>query len=179
MGYLYDFAGLREIVDYYDSKIKKGELSLKFIIVGDGGIYNSLKNHVNNIKADWVKLVGRVPFFDITEYIALADLCLLSFKINDITKEITPIKIIEYMAMRIPIIASKVGGLAELVEHEKNGLCVMSGSIGELINAINRLITDEKLRKKLSDNGFRYVKKFDVKTILLHFKDLYEELFMV
>ena len=83
---------------------------------------------------------------------------------------------LEYMAMRIPIIASKVGGLKELIKHEENGLCVVSGSIKELTNAIDRLIVDEKLRKKISDAGFKYVKKFDIQKIMPLFKDLYEEL---
>ncbi|MHA1988642.1 MAG: glycosyltransferase, partial [Promethearchaeota archaeon] len=102
MGYLYEFAGLKEIIDYYHQDVVERNLKLKFLILGDGGIYTHLQNYLKEIKADWVILPGKVPFNEITEYIELADLCLLSFKINDITKEIMPIKILEYMAMKKP-----------------------------------------------------------------------------
>ncbi|MHA1235490.1 MAG: glycosyltransferase, partial [Promethearchaeota archaeon] len=46
MGYLYDFAGLKEIIDYYNADVKSGKLNIKFLIVGDGGIYTHLINHV-------------------------------------------------------------------------------------------------------------------------------------
>lgn len=78
MGHLYEFAGLKEIIEYYDDDVKAGKYNFKFIIIGNGGIYNSLVNYVKNIDADWVKLTGRLPFFELTEYFALADLCLMS-----------------------------------------------------------------------------------------------------
>ena len=65
MGYLYEFAGLKNIIDFYNADIKSGKYKLKFLIVGDGGIYNSLVKHVNDIDANWVIFTGKVPFLDI------------------------------------------------------------------------------------------------------------------
>ena len=87
MGYLYEFAGLKEIIDYYNPKVHENNLNLKFLILGDGGIYNFLRSYIKKVNANWVILAGRVPYSEITEFIELADLCLLSFAINDITKE--------------------------------------------------------------------------------------------
>ncbi|NVM35971.1 MAG: hypothetical protein HWN81_10265 [Candidatus Lokiarchaeota archaeon] len=42
MGFLYDFAGLEEIVTFYNDDVKAGKFNLKLIILGDGGIYNKL-----------------------------------------------------------------------------------------------------------------------------------------
>lgn len=137
MGYLYDFAGLKEIIDYYHSDIKQGKLNLKFLILGDGGIYNSLKNHIEQLNADWVILAGRVPFFEITEYIELADLCILSFEINEITREITPIKIIEYMAMQKPVLSTALPGVVNELGEESGVIFALNQK--ELVKQIGKL----------------------------------------
>jgi len=67
MGHLYEFAGLKEIIDYYNADVKAGKYNFKFIIIGDGGIYNRLINHVKEINADWVILSGKVAFLVVTE----------------------------------------------------------------------------------------------------------------
>jgi len=157
MGYLYDFAGLKEIIDFYHHDVKNGKYNLKFLIVGDGGIYNNLVNYVNEIKADWVILVGRVPYFEITEYIHLADLCLLSFKINLITKEITPIKIIEYMAMKKPILSNSLPGVV-LELGEESGVIFVKNQV-DLIAKIKDLIPLKEELKQRGEKGFDYVKK--------------------
>ena len=157
MGYMYEFAGLKEIIDYYDSDVKDGKLNLKFIILGDFGIYNSLVNYVKNIGADWVIIQRRVPYFDITEYIALADLCLLSFKINNITREITPQKIFEYMAMKKPVLSTNLPGV--MLEIGKNNGVIFVKNQKELIRKIGGFISQRKKLEEIGQTGFNLVKK--------------------
>ncbi|MFX1391348.1 MAG: glycosyltransferase [Promethearchaeota archaeon] len=157
MGYLYEFAGLKEIVDYYHPKVINEKLNIKFLILGDGGIYNSLKAYVDEINANWVILAGRVPYTDITEYIELADLCLLSFAINDVTKEITPIKIIEYMAMKKPVLTNSLPAI--VLELKKNSDLIFAKNQQELIKMIGDLIPQKEKLKKIGQKGFEIVKK--------------------
>ena len=157
MGYLYDFAGLKEIIAYYNANVKNGKINLKFLILGDGGIYNDLANHVRITRADWVTLAGRVPFSDITEYIELADLCLLSFKINDITRDITPIKIIEYMAMKKPVLSNSLPGVK--LEFGKNSGVIYEKNQGDLIRKIGSLIPRKMELKQIGLKGFEVVVK--------------------
>ena len=156
MGFLYDFAGLIEIIEFYNNKVKNGEINLKFIILGDGGIYNTLKKYVEDNNADWVYLIGRVQYFDITEYMHLADLCLLSFKINDITKEITPIKIIEYMAMKKPVLSNSLPGV--ILEIGKNNGVIFAKNQEDLIRKIGQLYTDRNNLQKIGQKGYELVK---------------------
>ncbi|MFX1309503.1 MAG: glycosyltransferase [Promethearchaeota archaeon] len=170
MGYLYEFAGLKEIIDYYNSRIYKNNLKLKFLILGDGGIYNSLQTHIKKLKADWVILTGRVPYSEITEFIELADLCLLSFAINDITKEITPIKIIEYMAMKKPVLSNGLPG----VIYELGTDCgvIFTKNQKELIEKIEELIPFKEDLRKRGIKGFNLVKtKFNWENIIKDFKN--------
>ncbi len=157
MGYLYDFAGLKEIIDFYHHDVKNGNYNLKFLIVGDGGIYNKLVKYVKEINANWVILIGRVPYFEIAEYIHLADLCLLSFKINSVTKEITPIKIIEYMAMKKPVLSNSLPGVV-LELGEESGVIFGKNQV-DLIAKIRELIPLKEELNQRGEKGFDFIKK--------------------
>ncbi len=157
MGYLYDFAGLKEIIDFYHHYVENGKCNLKFLIVGDGGIYNDLVRYVKEIKADWVILTGRVPYFEITEYIHLADLCLLSFKINSVTREITPIKVIEYMAMKKPVLSNSLPGV--VLDLGKESGVIFGKNQVDLISKIKDLILLKEELKQRGEKGFDYIKK--------------------
>ncbi|MHA1987702.1 MAG: glycosyltransferase [Promethearchaeota archaeon] len=169
MGHLYEFAGLKEIIDHYNSKVKTGNLNLKFLILGDGGIYNSLRNYIEKIEADWVILAGRVPYNEIKEYIELTDLCLLSFAINDITKEILPIKILEYMAMKKPVLTNSLPGVVH--ELKKDSDLIFAENQNELIEMIEDLIPQKENLKKIGQKGYELVKKkYTWKKIITDFK---------
>lgn len=60
---------------------------------------------------------------------------------------------LEAMAHGVPVVASRVGGLARLVEHEVTGLLVTPGDAGELRAAVERLLTDDDLRARLGAAG--------------------------
>ncbi|NVM35972.1 MAG: glycosyltransferase [Candidatus Lokiarchaeota archaeon] len=87
-------------------------------------------------------LPGRVPFFEISEYIQLADLCLLSFKRNEITKEIIPIKILEYMAMLKPVLCNSLPAFID--EFGRNSGIIFAKKQNELIKEIGNLINKKE-----------------------------------
>lgn len=165
MGHLYEFAGLKEIIEYYDDDVKAGKYNFKFIIIGDGGIFNSLVNYVKKVDADWVILTGRSPFFELTEYFALADLCLMSFKLNEITKDITPVKIMEYMAMKKPVLSNSLPGVV-LEIGQNNGL-IFTKNQNHLITKIGELVAQKSELKKIGQKGFELIKKRYLWPILL------------
>jgi len=157
MGYLYKFAGLKEIIDHYNSDILSGKLKIKFLIVGDGEIYNQLINHVKKINADWVILTGKVPFFETTEYLELADLCLMGFELNDVTKDITPVKVMEYMAMKKPVLSTSLPSVVR--EIGKNNGVIFAQNQKELIEKIGDLIKEKEKLKNLGLQGYELIKK--------------------
>ena len=157
MGYLYDFAGLKEIIDYYHNKIKRENLPFKFLIVGDGGVYTQLKHHIEEIGADWVILTGRVPFFDITEYMALADLCLMSFSLNNITRQITPVKVMEYLAMKKPVLSNNLPSVVSEIGHD-NGV-IFAKNQKDLIKKIGEMYIKRAELPALGKKGFELIQK--------------------
>jgi len=155
MGYFYDFAGLKEIIDYYNANVINGKLKFKFILVGDGGIYDHLIKHCEKIKANWVFFTGRLPFFEITEYIELADLCLMSFNLNEITRDITPVKIMEYMAMKKPVLSNNLPGVMR--EIGKNNGVIYAKNQLDLIRRIEILSYDKEKLKDIGQRGYRLI----------------------
>lgn len=169
MGFLYDFAGLIEIVEYYNKDVNQGKIKLKFLIIGDGGIYNQLKDFIKKESANWVILTGRISFFHLPEYIALSDLCLLSFAINDITKEITPIKIIEYMAMKKPVLSNNLPGVVS--EIGKDHGVIFARNQQNLIKKIGEIIKQKEELNDIGLKGYKFVKEHYTWTkILISFK---------
>jgi len=157
MGYLYDFAGLKEIIDYYNTDVKAGKFKIKFLIVGDGGIYNSLFRYVKEIEADWVVLTGKVPFFETTEYIELSDLCLMSFELNEVTKDITPVKVMEYMAMKKPVLSNSLPSVVSEIGRD-NGV-IFAPNQKELIKKIGELTKGKEKLKAIGLQGYELIKK--------------------
>ena len=169
MGYMYEFAGLKEIIDYYNTDVKTGKLNLKFIILGDFGIYNFLVNYVKEIRANWVVIQRRVPYFEIPEYIQLADLCLLSFKINNITREIIPQKIFEYMAMKKPVLSTCLPGV--FLEIGQNNGVIFVKNQKELITKIGESISYKMELEAIGQDGFKFIKqKYTWSKIIKNFK---------
>ena len=72
--------------------------------------------------------------------------------------ESVPNVIKEAYFLKIPVVASNVGGIPEIVTHEKTGLLVKPDDPQGLADAINRLLENQDYAKKLSDAGYEFLK---------------------
>jgi glycosyltransferase involved in cell wall biosynthesis len=83
---------------------------------------------------------------------------------------------VEFMRMNIPVVASSVGGLPEIVQHEKTGLLLDELSPGRIAEAIERLARDEALRQKLTREAEVFSRKFDGREQIGQLLEIYEKL---
>ncbi|MBI5253790.1 MAG: glycosyltransferase family 4 protein, partial [Euryarchaeota archaeon] len=60
----------------------------------------------------------------------------------------------------VPVVASRVGGIEEIIEHEYNGILFEKENSKELAEGIIRILENKELRKKLIENGRESLKKF-------------------
>jgi glycosyltransferase involved in cell wall biosynthesis len=74
--------------------------------------------------------------------------------------------VIDSMALGVPPVAFAVGGLVELVQHERNGLLVRLGDLPGFAAAAARLIEDERVRRRLGDAGPARAAEFDVESMV-------------
>jgi len=131
--------------------------NVHLMLVGDGPDEQKLKQ-----QAEEMGLAERASFFPFTnepEYVfGRLDLTVLpSFH-----KEGLPNVLLESMAMRVPVVASRLGGVPEVVLAGETGYTVEPGDSGQLADAIYRLWADQESYHQMSAYACRLVEeKFD------------------
>jgi glycosyltransferase involved in cell wall biosynthesis len=111
MGWLYTFSGLDIVARMI---AESDDPHLKILIVGNGELWDSLQEIKQADKiGDRIITVGWKPYPEMPSYIAASDICILPAQNNRIMENIVPIKIIEYMAARKPVIATELPGLVK------------------------------------------------------------------
>jgi glycosyltransferase involved in cell wall biosynthesis len=86
-----------------------------------------------------------------------------------------PMALIEAMSWGLAVITAPVGGIPELIVHEKNGLLVQPGHTQQLTNAMLSLIENERLRLTLGEAARDSVKSLDVHFYIEFLNNLYHE----
>jgi glycosyltransferase involved in cell wall biosynthesis len=85
--------------------------------------------------------------------------------------------IAEAMACAKPVVATQVGGIPEIVEHERTGLLVPAGEPTPLAEALLALLHDPALRTRMGEAGRRrFLERFDSRTMAAQYEALYETL---
>jgi glycosyltransferase involved in cell wall biosynthesis len=139
------------------------------VIVGDGPDRGAVEAEVRRLGLeDRVQLAGERG--DVAELLASSDVFVLSSR-----SEGLPVSVLEAMAAELPVVASRVGGLAELVVEGETGLLVPPGDQTALSEALGRLVGDGELRRKLGAAGrARAESSFDLSEFRRAHLDLYD-----
>jgi glycosyltransferase involved in cell wall biosynthesis len=121
--------------------------AFRAVIVGDGPDRAQIEAEIRRLGLGRsVELVGRHDA--VPELLAESDIFALSS-----TSEAMPMTILEAMAAALPIVASAVGGVPELVVHAESGLLVPQRDPDALAGAIGRLLADPELRRRLGSSA--------------------------
>jgi glycosyltransferase involved in cell wall biosynthesis len=80
------------------------------------------------------------------------------------------------MRMKIPVIASPVGGLLEVVQHNKTGIFLDDLNADSIARAISSLMQNKSLREQLTENAELFSRKFDGAEQLKQITDIYKKL---
>jgi glycosyltransferase involved in cell wall biosynthesis len=87
-----------------------------------------------------------------------------------------PISLAEALSMEKPVVATKVGGVKEIVHDNKTGLMVEPTDVTALASALNRLLENQSLANRLGKNGREFVvNNFDWNILAARFEALYKE----
>lgn len=128
-------------------KINHPDLSL--IVVGDGGERAELEATVERLEiAQHVEFVGYKSRAEVRDYLLQSDMLVLpSFA------EGVPVVLMEAMAAGVPVVSTRIAGIAELVEEGVSGFLVPPGDVACLNECISTLLQDRQLRAQFGAAG--------------------------
>jgi glycosyltransferase involved in cell wall biosynthesis len=121
----------------------------RFLLVGDGPLRSLTQ------PSDRVRLTGMVPHAEMPAYLAACDILVSPHGRQADGGEFfgSPTKLFEYMAAGRAIVASAVGQIAQVLEHETSALLVPPDDPQALTDAILRLVDDPVLRARLGQRA--------------------------
>jgi glycosyltransferase involved in cell wall biosynthesis len=121
----------------------------KLLLVGDGPERSAVEALVSELGLDAnVEFAGAVPNDQLPTYYASADIFVAPSVVStEGDTEGLGVVILEAAASGLPIVASDIGGITDIVQHEQTGLLVEPGDPQAIALAVNRLINDDVLRQ--------------------------------
>jgi colanic acid/amylovoran biosynthesis glycosyltransferase len=170
------FKGLSYLVDAV-SRLKKEGVDVDCAIVGNGPRRHALEKWIERQGvSDRVKLLGARPQHEVARLIGESDVFVLPSVIaRDGQMDGIPISLMEAMAAGVPVIASAISGIPELVRNELSGILVDATNSDQLAVSIRRLIENPELRAALGRAGQESVRnEFDVRRCVAELIELVE-----
>lgn len=136
-------------------------------LVGDGPDAPMLREQVTRAGlTNAVHFEGRKTRQEVIALLNAADVVVApSVPSRDNRREGIPVVLMEAMAAGVPVIASDLSGIPELIEHEVSGLLVPPGDSAAIAAALERLSADSALRARLGQGGRdKVLREFDLAT---------------
>jgi glycosyltransferase involved in cell wall biosynthesis len=139
------FEGLLEAF----SRVVENGADAALQIAGDGPSRASLEERCRSLG-----LLSRTTFLGRkSEAAALEVICNADVLVVSSLMEGLPVVLMEAMALGVPVIAPRVAGIPELIEHEKTGLLFDPGNWTSLADCLSRMLADRALRERLQTAG--------------------------
>lgn len=146
------------------------EIPILCVIAGTGDFEESLKSEYggNSSAFLWLgSVLDLKPILELTDVVC----------IPSISSEGLPMVLLEAGLMARAVVASRLGGIAEVIDDERTGLIVTPGNEDELVNALQRLYTDARMRISLGKElQLKVCREFTVSAMVSSVEAVYESL---
>lgn len=144
--------------------------AVRLLVAGPGDQRELRRTAVELGVAAAVNFLG--PRVDVPDILAAADVGVLSSDFEGL-----PLAALEYMAAGLPVVATRVGGLPQVVEPERTGILVPRRDPPALAEAIGRLLADPQLARSMGEAGrARQQQEFSREAMARRVTGLYESL---
>lgn len=141
------------------------------LIIGKGNASDDLRQLADELKPGTsVRFMGELS--DVLPWLQAADIYVMPSR-----QEGLPNALLEAMAVGLPIVATRIGGIVDIVEEGQSGTLVPADDVDALANALSDLLTDAAARVKLGAGARETaVHRFSIKTTVEQFLNLYDQL---
>ena len=124
------------------------------LVVGDGPLRGRVEELGGRLGAESVTIAGAVDHSRVPAWLACADVGVAPYPLLD-SFYFSPLKVVEYQAAGLPVVASRCGQLRELVDDGRSGLLVPPGEAAALVEALDRLAAEPELGRRMGRRGRR------------------------
>ena len=129
----------------------------KLILIGNGPLNSYLKNYSKKLGV-YQNIIWIDAYENIKDILNISNLFILSSKYEGLG-----LVLLEAMAVKKPIIATRISAIPEVIKNNYNGLLVKYGDNNEMFKKI-KLFEDKKFSVRIGKNGFKFLnKKFNIK----------------
>lgn len=154
--------------------LQKSNCTVNVLIVGDGPLRGYLENEVRRLGLEPVVTfaghqVGSYDFINMMDVFVLPSL-----------HEGIPMVLLEALALQRPVVATRVGGIPEVIEHERTGLLAEPSDASSLARLIKRMVEDPPLAVSLGTAGRTRVEaEFTARTMANKTAELYAQVMRI
>lgn len=142
VGFIRPWHGLERVLEAFAGL----DVPAHLLVVGDGPARPALERRAAELGlADRVTVTGAVPHAEVPGYLRAFDVALQP----DVTAYASPLKLVEYMAAGLAIVAPDRPNIREIVRHDTSALLVAPGDDAAFAAAVRRLAGDPALRQRL------------------------------
>lgn len=144
---------------------------IQVLIVGDGPERDATQGLINELNLnETVRILGART--DVPDILHTLDIAVSSSDFEG-----SPAAVLEYMGAELPVVATAVGGVPDLIESGIHGLLIPPGDPAALANAVSKLLRDPERARAMGDNGRkRQTTEFTMDAMIHRFEALYLEL---
>lgn len=162
--------GAHDLISVF-AEIEREFNNLKLLIVGYGPYRRELEKLAEKTCKERILFLGQKNQEEIIEILSITDIF-----VNPSYSEGFGLTVVEAGAIGLPIVATDIGGVKDIIENYKTGLLVPSGDTKLLKEKISELIIETDLRKNLGENAHKVFKeKFDWDKIAKEYERVYKE----
>ena len=133
--------------------LRDADVGFRCTLVGEGPMRTSIEARAAQLDLNaHLTLTGALPPDRVAEIYGKADVVVLSS-----TSEGVPIVLMEAMSHALPVVATEVGGIPELVDDGRTGLLVPSEDPASLADALRRILDDPERAKEMGREGAKTI----------------------
>jgi glycosyltransferase involved in cell wall biosynthesis len=151
---LQPYKGHRVLLDAL-AQLRDRHVAFECVLVGEGAERPAVEEQIRRLHlTDHVSLLGARRTDEVLGIMQDADMLVLSSVVVPSGQmEGIPVALTEALACEVPVVASRLSGIPELVVDDETGILVDAGDDAALADAIERLVRDPALRKRLGAAG--------------------------
>ena len=178
VGRLVEKKGVKYLIEAVAELVNQRGINIKLWVIGDGECRDELQRLAGQLGvAPFIEFKGVIPNDELPDYYAAADLFVAPSVIDqDGDTEGQGVVIIEAMAAGVPVIASKVGGITDIINDGKNGILVEPEDTMSLANTLHDCVAGRDLSAILENAQKKVKEKYDWHVVASQFRNLYQNI---